>query len=137
MLADKSQCQRTKLQWQKLKELESAGVAVRLCSGTSVRSAYSDDGRAVRVGAGLKGIHHAKSVLFVHADGSARLIAGSLNFTTSSKANQEVGLSVRLPAGSNAAGTWLDAFNTAWSAGQKLEEVADQAPAASSSANRP
>ena len=44
------------------RRLESQGAAVRLAQGTSIRSAYSEDSRDVRVGSGLRGLHHAKSV---------------------------------------------------------------------------
>ena len=73
LIADYGQCSRTKLQWQTLRRLESQGAAVRLAQGTSVRSAYSEDGRGARVGSGLRGLHHAKSVLFEGPGGSPDL----------------------------------------------------------------
>ena len=103
------QCSRTKLQWQTLRRLESQRAAVRLAHGTSIKSAYSEDNRDARVGSGLRGLHHAKSVL-LEGPGGPELVAGSLNFTTSSKANAELGVKCSLPAGSNAAATWLTAF---------------------------
>ena len=65
------------------------------------------------MGAGLRGLHHAKSVL-LEALGNPELVAGSLNFTTSSKANAELGVKISLPAGSNAAASWLSAFEAVW-----------------------
>ena len=41
LIADASQCSKTKLQWQSLKRVASAGVAVRLATGHSVRDAYT------------------------------------------------------------------------------------------------
>ena len=90
LLADHSQCNRTKQQWQTLKRLESQGAAVRLAHGTSIKSAYTEDNRDVRMGSGLRGLHHAKSIL-LEAPSGPELVAGSLNFTTSSKANSELG----------------------------------------------
>ena len=45
LIADASQCSKTKLQWQSLKRVATAGVSVRLASGRSVRDAYVSDGR--------------------------------------------------------------------------------------------
>ena len=39
LLADHSQCSRTKQQWQTLKRLESQRAAARLAHGTSIKSA--------------------------------------------------------------------------------------------------
>ncbi|CAE7761129.1 unnamed protein product [Symbiodinium microadriaticum] len=75
LIADASQCSKTKLQWQSLKRVASAGVAVRLATGNSVRDAYAADGRGAVVGAGLKGLHHAKALLVV-TDTTAELIVG-------------------------------------------------------------
>ena len=78
LVADASQCSKTKLQWQSLKRVASAGVNVRFAAGHSVRDAYVADGRGATVGAGLKGLHHAKALLVV-SDTTAELIVGSLN----------------------------------------------------------
>ena len=51
------------MQLQVLQELATAGVDIRLATGKSVRDAYMSDNRDVRVGSGLQGLHHAKSVL--------------------------------------------------------------------------
>ena len=63
VVADASQCAKTKQQWQSLKRVATAGVSVRLAAGHSVRDAYLSDGRGATVGAGLKGLHHAKAKL--------------------------------------------------------------------------
>ena len=77
LIADASQCSKTKLQWQSLKRVATAGVSVRLATGRSVRDAYVSDGRGAAVGAGLKGLHHAKALLVI-GDKSAELVVGSL-----------------------------------------------------------
>ena len=69
---------------------------MRLAHGTSIKSAYTEDDRDVRMGAGLRGLHHAKSIL-LEAPSGPELVAGSLNFTTSSKANSELGVRFSLP----------------------------------------
>ena len=127
LLADHSQCNRTKQQWQTLKRLESQGAAVWLAHGTSIKSAYTEDNRDVRMGAGLRGLHHAKSIL-LEAPSGPELVAGSLNFTTSSKANSELGVRFSLPAGSNAAATWLTAFEAVWAESTSVEDAAERAP---------
>ncbi|CAE7737264.1 unnamed protein product, partial [Symbiodinium sp. KB8] len=50
LVADASQCAKTKLQWQSLKRVAAAGVNVRLAAGHSVRDAYvADVGSPCRV----------------------------------------------------------------------------------------
>ena len=83
LVADASQCAKTKLQWQSLKRVAAAGVNVPLAAGHSVRDAYVADGRGTAVGAGLKGLRHAKALLVV-GETTADLIVGSLNWSTSS-----------------------------------------------------
>ena len=78
------------------------------------------DNRDVRVGSGLRGLHHAKSIV-LEAPSGPELVAGSLNFTTSSKANSELGVKFSLPAGSNAAATWLTAFEAVWAESTSVE----------------
>ena len=46
---------------------------MRLATGSSVREAYVQDGRAAVVGSGLKGLHDAKSLLLV-SDITAELV---------------------------------------------------------------
>ena len=81
----------------------------------------------MRVGSGLRGLHHAKSVL-LEGPGGPELVAGSLNFTTSSKANAELGVKCSLPAGSNAAATWLTAFEAVWAESTSVEDAAERMP---------
>ena len=75
------------------------------------------------MGSGLRGLRHAKSILLEALSGP-ELVAGSLNFTTSSKANAEISL----PAGSNAAATWLTAFEAVWAESTSVEDAAERAP---------
>ena len=65
MIVDYSQCTKTELQWQSMKEVAAAGALIRVCKGTSVRAAYSGDQRDVRIGHGLAGLHHAKTMMKV------------------------------------------------------------------------
>ena len=74
-----------------LQELTTAGCDVRLTTGKSVRDAYVNDNRDVRVWSGLQGLHHAKSILVLRATSAADLVVGSTNWTTSSRANRECG----------------------------------------------
>ncbi|CAE7261643.1 unnamed protein product [Symbiodinium sp. CCMP2592] len=111
VLADAQQCSRTKLQWQALKRAAQAGARVRLCSGSSVRDAYVADGRGPAVGAGLKGLHHAKALL--RSGGScAELVVGSLNWSTSSKANLECGVLLTLAQDAEVVGDYTSATST-------------------------
>ena len=84
IVADHSQCARTNQQWQAFKRLESQGAAVRLAHGTSIRSAYAEDSRDVRVGSGLRGFRRAKSIL-LEICGGPELVAGSLKERWSTK----------------------------------------------------
>ena len=110
LIADHGQCSRAKLQWQTLRRLES-----------------QEDNRDVCVGSGLRGLRHAKSVL-LEGTGGPELVAGSLNFTTSSKANAELGVKISLPAGSNAAASWLSAFEAVWADSTSVEDAAERMP---------
>ncbi|CAE7642797.1 pol, partial [Symbiodinium sp. CCMP2592] len=131
IIADSSQCRRTKLQWQALKRAAQAGARVRLCSGSSVRDAYVADGRGPAVGAGLKGLHHAKALLRVRSDG-AELVVGSLNWSTSSKANLECGVHLTLLQDAESVGDFVRDFDTCFSAGIKLEDAKPPGKAAGS-----
>ena len=92
---------------------------MHLAHGTSIRSAYAEDSKDVRVGSGLRGLH---------LPGGPELVAGrrSLNFTTSSKANAELGVKLSLPAGSNAAAAWLTAFEAVSAESTSVEDAADR-----------
>ena len=71
----------------RLQELEAHGVVVRLASGHSAKQHYSAVGRTYNG----RGIVHGK---VVHTEMES--IVGSCNWTTSSRANEEVSLHVRL-----------------------------------------
>ena len=110
LISDQSQANgKTKNQVQSVKEVQSAGVQVRLACGSSVNAAYQSDGRAVRVGRGLMGLHHAKSLLAT-SPAETIVLARSCNFTTSSKANQEAGVKLILKKGSPFQKSWEDEF---------------------------
>ena len=138
LIADSSQCSKTKLQWQSLKRVASAGVAVRLATGHSVRDAYAADGRGAVVGAGLKGLHHAKALLVV-SDATAELIVGSLNWSTSSKANSECGLRLAVASGAPVVVDFVRDFEAVFAGASALDDVKPPVPkaaAASSSARQ-
>ncbi|CAE7685788.1 pol [Symbiodinium sp. KB8] len=137
LIADASQCSKTKLQWQSLKRVASAGVAVRLATGHSVRDAYAADGRGAVVGAGLKGLHHAKALLVV-GDTAAELIVGSLNWSTSSKANSECGLRLAVASGAPVVVDFIRDFEAIFAGASPLDDVKPPAPkgAAASSGAR-
>ena len=122
LISDQSQANgKTKNQVQSLKEVQSAGVQVRLACGSSVNAAYQSDGRAVRAGRGLMGLHHAKSLLATSPTETI-VLAGSCNFTTSSKANQEAGVKLILKKGSPFQKSWEDEFCKSFEGAETLEE---------------
>ena len=136
LVADASQCAKTKHQWQSLKRVATAGVSVRLAAGHSVRDAYLSDGRGATVGAGLKGLHHAKALLVV-GETTAELIVGSLNWSTSSKANSECGLHLTVTSGAPVVVDFIRDFETVFAGASALDDAKPPAPkgaAASSSA---
>ena len=113
LIADKAQSAgRTKSQLQGLKSLSAEGARVKLAVGHSVGNAYVSDSRSTKVGTGLRGLHHCKSVLLLPDEEgkTAVIVAGSCNFTTSSKANQEISYALEVACGSPLVGEWLDAF---------------------------
>ncbi|CAK9015546.1 Retrovirus-related Pol polyprotein from transposon opus [Includes: Protease [Durusdinium trenchii] len=122
LLADAGQTHRTKLQLQSLLEIRSGGHSVRVARGQSLAKTYKEDGRAVRVGANLKGIQHAKSCLVMTAV-HAYLVLGSCNWTTSSKSNRESGLLLTMPKEHQSVRDFLSHFSESWDAGASLEEV--------------
>ena len=122
VVTDRSQAAgKTKAQLQVLKELRASGVRVRLADGLNVNQAYESDRRSVRVGRKLRGLQHGKSAFVQPSQENkqtpVKLIVGSCNFTTSSKANHEAGVALELLEGSATAQSWLKAF----------EEIFDQA----------
>ena len=138
LIADASQCSKTKLQWQSLKRVATAGVSVRLASGRSVRDAYVSDGRGAAVGAGLKGLHHAKALLVI-GDKTAELVVGSLNWSTSSKANSECGLRLAVASDAPVVTDFVRDFEAVFAGAALLDEFKPAAPkgaAASSSARQ-
>ena len=138
LIADASQCSKTKLQWQSLKRVATAGVSVRLATGRSVRDAYVSDGRGAAVGAGLKGLHHAKALLVI-GDKTAELVVGSLNWSTSSKANSECGLRLAVASDAPVVTDFVRDFEAVFAGASLLDDAKPPAPkgaAASSSARQ-
>ena len=134
MVADASQCAKTKLQWQSLKRVAAAGVNVRLAAGHSVRDAYVADGRGTAVGAGLKGLHHAKALLVV-SETTADLIVGSLNWSTSSNSNAECGLHLTVASGAPVVSDFIRDFEDVFSGGSALDDSKPPAPKAAAAAS--
>ena len=91
-------------------------------TGNSVNAAYEGDGRGVKVGGKIKGLHHAKTLLCMGPSGSARLVIGSCNFTTSSKANREAGVVIQCKEGDQLLKDWQQSFDDAFAAGATVEE---------------
>ena len=138
LIADASQCSKTKLQWQSLKRVATAGVNVRLATGHSVRDAYVSDGRGATVGAGLKGLHHAKALLVI-GEKTAELVVGSLNWSTSSKANSECGLRLAIASDAPVVTDYVRDFEAVFAGASTLDDVRPPAPkgaAASGSARQ-
>lgn len=129
MVCDRAQAAgRTKQQLQVLKELKSSGAKVRLTSGLGVNEAYRSDGRAVRVGAKLQGLHHAKSILVhCHPGDEVKILIGSCNFTTSSKANREASIGLTTKQGTELVRHWESAFEEVFESGSSIDQFeADQ-----------
>ena len=77
LVCDLSQAKgKTKMQLQVLQKLATGGHSF----------GYGE------IGSGLQSLHHAKSVLVLRASSAAGLVAGSTNWTTSSRANRECGV---------------------------------------------
>ena len=127
LIADAFQCSKTKLQWQSLKRVATAGVNVRLATGRSVRDAYVSDGRGAAVGAGLKGLHHAKALLVI-GDKTAELVVGSLNWSTSSKANSECGLRLAVASDAPVVTDFVRDFEAVFAGAALLDEFKPAAP---------
>ena len=97
-----------------------------------INAAYVEDQRSVRVGSKLKGLHHSKTVLvrYFHTfkkSAPAKVppvdcVVGSCNLTTSSKANRESGVYLRLVRGTAFEKDWVHAFETAYQSGETVEE---------------
>jgi phosphatidylserine/phosphatidylglycerophosphate/cardiolipin synthase-like enzyme len=135
IIADASQAAgKSKIMLQQLKALRQSGCSIRLARGTSVRDAYAADGRETRIGGSLRGIHHAKSALSVSPEGTAWVVAGSCNFSTSSRSNQEAGLYVTSRTGSTLVEDWRASFARASAASQTIEGFENTLLAAASEA---
>ena len=127
IVADMGQCHRTKLQWQALKRLAAAGAEVKVGCGSSVRDAYARDGRGAKVGTGIQGLHHAKALCLLRPDGAVVLI-GSLNFTTSSKANAEAGLRLEVAKTHPVAQSYIEDFQRVSAEAFSLDEAVAKRP---------
>ena len=87
---------------------------------------------SVRFGSKLKGLHHSKTVLvrYFHTFKKSApakgppvdCVVGSCNLTTSSKANRESGVYLRLVRGTAFENDWVHAFETAYQSGETVEE---------------
>ena len=86
------------------------------------------------MGAGIKGLHHAKSVLLAGST-AAELVVGSPNWSGSSKTNFEAGVYLSLEPSAAAVVEYTRDFDRLFEAGQRLEDAkpAGQKAAASSS----
>lgn len=124
LVCDRSQASgKTKQQLQVLKELRSVGTKVKLASGLGVNQAYRSDGRSVRVGSRLQGLHHAKSVMiWCHPGDEVDMLVGSCNFTTSSKANKEVSVGISVSSGTELVRRWESAFEEAFENGSNIDQ---------------
>ena len=124
MISDLSQASgKTKQQLQVLKELQSSGARIRMIRGLPVNAAYAADRRSVKVGTGLRGLHHAKSTLIVLPDGTAKLEVGSCNYTTSSKANRECSIVIKTSEDESLVRTWVKTFEETFQHGNAIDEV--------------
>ena len=79
------------------------------------------------MGAGLKGLHHAKALLVV-GETTADLIVGSLNWSTSSKANAECGLRLTVASGAPVVSDFIRDFESMFSGGSALDDSRPPAP---------
>jgi phosphatidylserine/phosphatidylglycerophosphate/cardiolipin synthase-like enzyme len=95
MIADMGQSQgnRTKLQMQTIQQVSRSGIRVRLCNGAPVHESYKQDRRAVNVGRSIRGLQHSKTMM-VRVGDKSYLVIGSANWTTSSRSNVEMGVSI-------------------------------------------
>ena len=93
---------RTRDQLQRLQLMAAEGIEVRVIQGDSYAAAYHEVGRAA---VGGRGLQHAK---VVHTDQGT--LIGSCNFTTASRANNEMGVEIKFSeAESESTKTKIDA----------------------------
>jgi phosphatidylserine/phosphatidylglycerophosphate/cardiolipin synthase-like enzyme len=113
-------------------EMLAAGIEVRTLTGRTAAEVYREVGRSV---AGhIKGIQHSKTVLV-----DDYMLVGSCNWTTSSRANFETGVFLKLNA--QQAGDAYELFQSRWDqasmvAAEKLRGAADKRVVRSSSVRR-
>ena len=138
LVRDLSQAKgKTKMQLQVLQELTTAGCDVRLTTGKSVRDAYINDHRDVRVGSGLQRLHHAKSILVLRATSAAELVVGSTNWTTSSRANRECGALLKFTSSrAKFMRDWVADFEAAYDSGISVQAAVEGRDAALASGSR-
>ena len=79
----------TRDQYIRIKSLHDAGITVQLATGVDIQEEYNRIGRRVRPGTGIL---HAKCLLM----DEKYLIAGSANWTTSSRNNTELSLLLKM-----------------------------------------
>ena len=82
----------------------------------------------MRVGAKLQGLHHAKSILVhCHPGDEVKILIGSCNFTTSSKANREASIGLTTKQGTELVRHWESAFEEVFESGSSIDQFeADQ-----------
>ena len=108
-------------QLQRLEHLREGGVAVLLTKGADLRHAYGEVGRAVGPGTGIQ---HSKTLLI---DGQMAIV-GSVNWTTSSRANHEMAVLTQLTTAG--ADSWKIFINRLKILGRPLDhDIAEQATA--------
>ena len=86
------------------------------------------------MGAGLKGLHHAKTLLLV-GDTTAEVIVGSLNWSTSSKAHAESGLHLAVASGAPVVADFIRDFDRVLSGASALDDAKPPAPKAAAAAS--
>eukprot|EP00435_Cladocopium_sp_Y103_P068284 s758_g31.t1 len=142
VLMDQTQASgKTKNQLQLAKQLQVSGVKVRMTRGKSIAEAYTNDRRSTKVGSGLQGLHHAKSVLICGGEVN-HLIVTSCNWTTSSRANREVGVLVSTKETSGLIADWIKSWDECLAKSITIEDAEaglnrTQAGRASTSNNAP
>ena len=102
-------------------QLAAAGVQVRVVSGALIVDEYAAVGR--RVASHLKGIQHSKTVA-VKTTAAVRALIGSVNWTTSSRANHEAAAVVEVNGAAKDA--VFDLLQAPWIEGVPLAEAQRQ-----------
>ena len=118
----------TKHQYAGLKQLQSAGVVVKIGEGTSVQEGYNSRGRSTGVGTEVMGRVHAKSSYFRLSSNSGGprewLFIGSCNWTDASVCNYEASVVIVNPP-FEMVSEWKTVFETHWARAGTLDEVAE------------